>query len=82
MVRYDYIARFGYYCSESSEHNSEYNCFYIKDRYPELIDRMVTYARRAHEEKNSRNYAYTSDILKNYAGGSKGAKGAKGSKMT
>lgn len=39
MVRYDYIARFGYYCSESSEHNSEYNCFYIKDRYPELIDR-------------------------------------------
>ena len=51
-------------------------------KYPELIDRMVTYARRAHEEKNSRNYAYTSDILKNYAGGSKGAKGAKGSKMT
>ena len=39
MVRYDYIARFGYYCTESSDHNAEYNCFYIKNRYPELVDR-------------------------------------------
>ncbi|MBR4865480.1 MAG: alpha-glucosidase/alpha-galactosidase [Clostridia bacterium] len=38
MVRFDYIRRFGYYCTESSEHNSEYNYFYIKDKYPELID--------------------------------------------
>ena len=40
MVRYDYIDKFGYYCTESSEHNAEYNCFYIKSKYPELIDRF------------------------------------------
>lgn len=40
MVRYDYIDKLGYYCTESSEHNAEYNCFYIKSRYPELIDRF------------------------------------------
>ncbi len=39
MVRLDYINRFGYYCTESSEHNAEYNPFYIKSRYPELISR-------------------------------------------
>ena len=39
MVRYEYIRRFGYYCTESSEHNAEYNCFFIKPNYPELIDR-------------------------------------------
>ncbi len=39
MVRFDYINRFGYYCTESSEHNAEYNPFYIKEKYPELIDR-------------------------------------------
>ena len=39
MVRMDYIRRFGYYCTESSEHNSEYNMFYIKSKYPELIER-------------------------------------------
>lgn len=39
MVRYEYIKNFGYYCTESSEHNAEYNMFYIKSKYPELIDR-------------------------------------------
>lgn len=38
-VRLDYIRHFGYYCTESSEHNAEYNPFYIKSKYPELIDR-------------------------------------------
>lgn len=38
-VRLDYINHFGYYCTESSEHNAEYNPFYIKKNYPELIDR-------------------------------------------
>lgn len=38
-VRLDYINNFGYYCTESSEHNAEYNPFYIKNRYPQLIDR-------------------------------------------
>ena len=36
-VRLEYIKNFGYYCTESSEHNAEYNMFYIKDKYPELI---------------------------------------------
>lgn len=40
MVRYDYIDKLGYYCTESSEHNSEYNMFYIKSKYPELIERF------------------------------------------
>lgn len=39
MVRFEYIRRFGYYCTESSEHNAEYNPFFIKRNYPELIDR-------------------------------------------
>jgi alpha-galactosidase len=38
-VRMEYIKNFGYYCTESSEHNAEYNPFYIKSKYPELIDR-------------------------------------------
>lgn len=38
MVRFDYMDKLGYYCTESSEHNSEYNMFYIKSKYPELID--------------------------------------------
>ena len=40
MVRFDYIDKFGYYCTESSEHNAEYNMFYIKSKYPQLIDRF------------------------------------------
>lgn len=51
-------------------------------KYSELIDRMVACAIRAHEDKNLRNYAYTSDILKNVSlGGAKGAKGSKGTKL-
>ena len=49
-------------------------------KYQTLIDRMVRCARRAHEDKNSRNYAFTSDILKSVSLGAKGAKGAKGTK--
>ena len=40
MVRYEYIKHFGYYCTESSEHNAEYNPLFIKDKYPELIERF------------------------------------------
>lgn len=32
MVRFDYIDKLGYYCTESSEHNAEYNPFYIKNK--------------------------------------------------
>lgn len=38
MVRYEYIEHFGYYCTESSEHNAEYNPLFIKSRYPEMIE--------------------------------------------
>jgi len=49
--------------------------------YPALIDRMIGYAEKAHQEKNRSNYAYSSDILKSASLGAKGAKGgSKGSK--
>lgn len=38
MVRFEYINMLGYYCTESSEHNAEYTPFFIKGKYPELID--------------------------------------------
>ena len=38
-TRLEYIKRLGYYCTESSEHNAEYNPFFIKSRYPELIEK-------------------------------------------
>ena len=38
-VRMEYIKNFGYYCTESSEHNAEYNMFYIKSKYPQLIEK-------------------------------------------
>ena len=40
MVRLEMMKRFGYYVTESSEHNAEYMPFFIKDKYPELIDRF------------------------------------------
>lgn len=40
MVRYEMMKRFGYYITESSEHNAEYMPFFIKDKYPELIERF------------------------------------------
>ena len=39
LVRFEYIRRLGYYCTESSEHNAEYNNLFIKSKYPELIER-------------------------------------------
>jgi len=40
MVRYEIMKRFGYYVTESSEHNAEYMPYFIKDKYPELIERF------------------------------------------
>lgn len=37
-VRFDLMNRFGYYNTESSEHTAEYYPYYIKSKYPELID--------------------------------------------
>lgn len=40
MVRFELMLRFGYYVTESSEHNAEYHPYFIKRNYPELIDRF------------------------------------------
>ncbi len=40
MVRFDYIDKLGYYCTESSEHNAEYNPFYIKQGREDLIEKF------------------------------------------
>ena len=40
MVRLELMQRFGYYITESSEHNAEYTPYFIKKSYPELIDRF------------------------------------------
>ncbi len=38
MVRFELMRHFGYYTTESSEHLSEYVPWFIKSRYPELIE--------------------------------------------
>lgn len=54
LVRLDIMDRFGYYITESSEHNAEYNCWYIKSKYPELIEKynipLDEYPRRCIEQ--------------------------------
>ena len=54
MVRFEIMRRFGYYVTESSEHNAEYMPYFIKDKYPELIDRfnvpLDEYPRRCVEQ--------------------------------
>ena len=40
MVRYEIMKRFGYYVTESSEHNREYMPYFIKSTHPELIDQF------------------------------------------
>ncbi len=70
LVRFEYIRRFGYYCTESSEHNAEYNPFFIKSRYPELIERyripLDEYPRRCIKQierwEQSRKQYLTDDV--------------------
>lgn len=54
MTRFEYIKYFGYHCTESSEHNAEYNPFFIKSKYPELIEKynipLDEYPRRCVEQ--------------------------------
>ena len=38
MVRLEMMRHFGFYVTESSEHSAEYSPYWIKSRYPELID--------------------------------------------
>lgn len=70
-VRIDYIKHFGYYCTESSEHNAEYNMFYIKSKYPELIERynipLDEYPRRCINQING----WREEYAKLLAGGIK-----------
>lgn len=40
MVRFEMMLRFGYYITESSEHNAEYHPYFIKRSHPELIERF------------------------------------------
>ncbi|EQM28964.1 alpha-galactosidase MelA [Bacillus licheniformis] len=40
MVRFELMDKFGYYVTESSEHNAEYHPYFIKSRYPELIEEL------------------------------------------
>lgn len=40
MVRFEIMDKFGYYVTESSEHNAEYLPYFIKSRYPELIEKF------------------------------------------
>ncbi|WP_226527207.1 alpha-glucosidase/alpha-galactosidase [Metabacillus niabensis] len=40
MVRFELMDKFGYYVTESSEHNAEYHPYFIKQNEPELIDKF------------------------------------------
>lgn len=57
LVRLDIMDRFGYYITESSEHNAEYSSWYIKSKYPELIEQyripLDEYPRRCIEQINN-----------------------------
>ena len=57
LVRHDIMHRLGYYVTESSEHNAEYTPWYIKSKYPELIDKynipLDEYPRRCVNQINN-----------------------------
>lgn len=54
MVRFELMDKFGYYVTESSEHNAEYHPYFIKSKYPELIEKynipLDEYPRRCIEQ--------------------------------
>ncbi|MEO1771129.1 MULTISPECIES: alpha-glucosidase/alpha-galactosidase [Enterococcus] len=53
-VRFELMKRFGYYITESSEHNAEYHPYFIKSKYPELIEELAIpldeYLRRCEQQ--------------------------------
>lgn len=59
LVRLKLMKEFGYYITESSEHNSEYTPYFIKDKYPELIEEykipLDEYPRRCINQINGWN---------------------------
>lgn len=68
MVRLEYVNKLGYYCTESSEHNAEYNPWFIKSHQPELIEKFCIpldeYPRRC-VNQIAEWQACKEDILKN-----------------
>lgn len=54
MIRFEIMRLFGYYITESSEHNAEYTPFWIKSKYPKMIERynipLDEYPRRCEEQ--------------------------------
>ncbi len=63
LVRLELMLKFGYYITESSEHNAEYHPYFIKNSHPELLEEynipLDEYPRRCVE------------LLKNWTGESK-----------
>jgi alpha-galactosidase len=59
MVRFEMMNHFGYYVTESSEHNAEYLPYFIKNSHPELIERynipLDEYPRRCIRQINEWN---------------------------
>ncbi len=55
MVRYEIMKQFGYYVTESTQHSAEYLPYFIKDKYPELLEqygiRTLMYREWEHEHK-------------------------------
>jgi alpha-galactosidase len=70
MVRFELMDKFGFYVTESSEHNAEYHPYFIKSRYPELIERfnipLDEYPRRC-EEQIQRWETMRQDLVSNKA---------------
>lgn len=70
LVRHEIMKRFGYYNTESSEHTAEYSPYFIKAKYPELIERfnipLDEYPRRCvnqiNEWKEMRGRVLSEDI--------------------
>ncbi|MBP3950929.1 alpha-glucosidase/alpha-galactosidase [Bacillus suaedae] len=71
MVRFELMDKFGYYVTESSEHNAEYHPYFIKQNEPDLIDRfnipLDEYPRRCIEQiegwNNMRDQVVNNDNL-------------------
>ncbi|MCM3720045.1 alpha-glucosidase/alpha-galactosidase [Fictibacillus phosphorivorans] len=70
MVRFELMDKFGYYVTESSEHNAEYHPYFIKSNYPELIERfnipLDEYPRRCENQINQW-VAMKDDLVNNKA---------------
>ncbi len=71
MVRFEMMRHFGYYVTESSEHSAEYSPYWIKSRFPELIEEfnipLDEYPRRcieqiAHWKKRSKDLVKNPDL--------------------